>query len=202
MKFVTLIFGRLKVRFASLLGKASLTLCLDIFFPRSCLGCGRDGTHICARCEESLIYPAHQNSLSTPFIDKVFIACEYRSQNLIGKLIKRIKYKFSEELAEVLARTVLKNMGSAIDWKSVKILIPVPLSNDRLKWRGFNQAELISEKIARMLSEEGYKVKVDASYLKKVKSTTAQAACKSRYERLQNVRMAFAIDHSIHPPKN
>ncbi|MDP4008536.1 MAG: ComF family protein [Candidatus Peregrinibacteria bacterium] len=173
---------------------------LDFFFPRICLGCDMEGAYLCHTCENLLKETVSQNSLHTDFLDTVFIACEYDNQNLIGKLIKRIKYKFSEELADSLADIVVQNLIDSIDWSNIGILIPVPLSKERRKWRGFNQAELIGGKIVRRLNKLGIDTRIEDEILRKVKDTPPQAACSSKLERLANVENAFEVNKNIRPP--
>ncbi|MDO8774786.1 MAG: phosphoribosyltransferase family protein [Burkholderiaceae bacterium] len=65
------------------------------------------------------------------------------------------------------------------------VLIPVPLSTQRLRERGFNQAL----ELCKHLSPE----KTDAKLLLRIKDTPAQSAL-TRSERLQNVATAFAVE--------
>lgn len=65
------------------------------------------------------------------------------------------------------------------------VLIPVPLSTERLQERGFNQAL----ELCKHLSRE----KTDASFLLRTKHTLTQSAL-TRSERLKNVATAFAVE--------
>lgn len=183
MKFFTYVLGEL----------------LDLFFPRACLGCGFEGGFLCENCEKQLDDLKPRAELSTEFLDKVFIACEYESDNLIGKMIKQVKYKFSEELSERLAEIVVRNLGGIVDWNGA--FIPVPLSNRRLKWRGFNQSELIGELIVKIANEHGDNLKFATKYLRKIRETAQQAECKSKAERVLNLRNAFEVDGTEPPPE-
>lgn len=174
---------------------------LDLFFPRNCLGCKKEGGFLCENCEKQLDDLKPRAELSTEFLDKVFIACEYGNENLIGKLIKRVKYKFSQELSAKLAQIVVQNLIDIVDWDCT--LIPVPLSNQRLKWRGFNQAELIGRKVADIVNDKGkfHALRVNANYLRKIRDTKQQVECKSRDERLRNVRNAFQVSVTADIPE-
>lgn len=165
---------------------------LDLFFPRACLGCGFEGGFLCECCENKLDDLRPPAQLRTEFLDKVFIACEYESDNLIGKMIKQVKYKFSEELSERLAEVVVRNLAGIMDFGSV--LIPVPLSKKRMKWRGFNQSELIGGLIVKIANEHGDRLKFATKYLRKIRETANQAECKSKAERVLNLRNAFEVD--------
>ncbi|HMS26876.1 MAG TPA: phosphoribosyltransferase family protein [Burkholderiaceae bacterium] len=65
------------------------------------------------------------------------------------------------------------------------LVLPVPLSNERLRERGYNQAHELCKRIASFKS--------DPHLLLRVKHTDAQSRLK-RTERLKNVAAAFAID--------
>jgi ComF family protein len=65
------------------------------------------------------------------------------------------------------------------------LIVPMPLSRERLAERGFNQALVL----ARALSPG----RVDSSLLLKVRHTTAQMALQLK-DRLANVRDAFAVE--------
>jgi ComF family protein len=65
------------------------------------------------------------------------------------------------------------------------VVVPMPLSGQRLAERGFNQALLLARALAP--------AKTDARLLLRVRHTAAQAAL-DRKERLNNVKGAFAVD--------
>ena len=66
------------------------------------------------------------------------------------------------------------------DW-----LVPLPLSKERLQWRGFNQALLLARALDR--------AKVRHDLLLRIKDTPPQSSL-PRHERLGSVRGAFAVD--------
>ena len=68
---------------------------------------------------------------------------------------------------------------------NAELVVPMPLSRQRLQTRGFNQALL--------LAKELQPDKTDASVLLRIKDTPAQSAL-GRKERLLSVKDAFAVD--------
>jgi len=64
-------------------------------------------------------------------------------------------------------------------------VLPVPLSRDRLRERGFNQAALLARHIAGP--------KVDATLLLRLRATEAQSGL-PRSQRLRNLQGAFAVE--------
>jgi len=72
------------------------------------------------------------------------------------------------------------------------VIIPVPLSRRRLKERGFNQAEVIGKKLAKI---NGLEIVSDA--LKRISHTPVHRAGMDAKAREATVNNAFAIDDSV-----
>ena len=70
------------------------------------------------------------------------------------------------------------------------VLLPVPLHPRRLNWRGFNQAELLAQKISQRFSTI-----IDQSLLR-IKNTKPQADL-DRESRKTNIAGAFALAKEI-----
>lgn len=97
------------------------------------------------------------------------------------------RYKFQDEpgWAHALAGLLRATAGVDAALESCDVLVPMPLSKQRLASRGFNQAL----ELARCLAPG----KADASLLLRLRDTPPQAAL-GRKERLANVKHAFAAD--------
>lgn len=104
-------------------------------------------------------------------------------------------YKFGEQpgwasfFADLLlkapgVRQVLENLQAA------DLILPVPLSKERLQTRGFNQAWLLAKALA---THAGSAAQADSSLLLRVKNTRPQTELK-REARLANVKGAFQIE--------
>ncbi|HUN58512.1 MAG TPA: ComF family protein [Candidatus Binataceae bacterium] len=104
---------------------------------------------------------------------------------VLPSLIRRHKYGLDQSLAHALAEC----LGSPLPVESsdYDLIMPVPLHRARLRWRGFNQAALLGDAIARRLERP-----LDAASLVRVRETDPQTG-KSMRERRQNIRDAFAI---------
>ena len=100
-------------------------------------------------------------------------------------LITSYKFNSNPGWASTFATLLRSTPWAEPALDSADLVVPMPLSAQRLKTRGFNQALIL----ARELKPE----KTDASVLLRIKDTPAQSAL-NRTERLASVRDAFAVD--------
>jgi ComF family protein len=99
-------------------------------------------------------------------------------------VIHQFKYKNIRCLAEPLA--VLLNEYLRSNPIPADIIIPVPLGSKRLRERGYNQSDLMAQKLGKLLN-----LPENTSCLKRINYSLPQARTKSLEERLQNVHGAF-----------
>jgi len=168
-----------------------------------CLHCKKENDlgDFCAPCK--IIYD----------LDGVWIAALY-DEVLISQAIKSLKYHFISGLAGELSkllivclnkileqRRILKSsLIDGVDWRIFKqtknlplailnfsdnLIIPVPLSKKRWRWRGFNQAELLAKEVA-----EKYDLAIDKSNLIRIKHKKPQAKL-NEIHRLENIKGCF-----------
>ena len=122
---------------------------MDAIFPTRCVGCGAYDTYFCASC---LAEVKIKNDAELVGTLHVFSAANY-SDKLIQKALKVFKYGFVRDIAGPLAevvRTYIDNIPiiSSGLLSGNPLVVPVPLHKKRLNWRGFNQSEILAEKIA------------------------------------------------------
>jgi len=126
-----------------------------------------------------------------PPIDSALAALDYAYP--WSSLISR--YKFGEHpgwaafFAEILLKVPEVNQALA-DLQSTDLILPMPLSVERLQTRGFNQAWELAHALAK---QSGSKASTDNRILLRVKNTRPQTEL-LRQERLANVKDAFLID--------
>jgi len=202
---------------------------LDLIFPVSCLGCGREGRWLCLECFKKINLKPKQYCLHCKeendfgrfcppcqiiySLDGVWIAALY-DEALISRAIKSLKYHFISGLAPDLGRLmtlsvdrllergrILKSdLKSGLAWLDFKraeslplailnfsdnLIVPVPLSRRRRRWRGFNQAELLAHRVA-----EHYRLELDNRNLLRLKHKKAQAKL-NEMRRLDNIKNCF-----------
>ena len=105
-------------------------------------------------------------------------------------LIKKFKYAKKLIHGELLAALLIKSVTKDISFQQrskIDYLLPVPLHQKKLQQRGFNQAQLIAQQIAKQLH-----IPVLLEALKRHKHTTAQEGL-SLQKRKANLKNAFAI---------
>lgn len=127
---------------------------LDLLFPINCLGCGQESTWLCPACFERLKFNGRAYHLETPALKQIFIAGDY-DQALLAELIKKFKYDFLINLGQDLGRFLINFWTKTYQYRLANpLVIPVPLAGKRLRWRGFNQAEILADFFSRHFGYE------------------------------------------------
>jgi ComF family protein len=164
---------------------------LDLFFPKKCLGCGKSDTYLCADCFNKIEIVEFIERESNAYLNKIIFAASYANP-LIRDLIKNFKYRFAQELAEPLAQLIIKTL-TTFDFRFLNfnfLIVPIPLHKYRLKYRGFNQAELLAEKVAKH-----FNLPINTNILQRIVYAEPQANLKDKTEkRLNNIQNAFEIN--------
>jgi len=133
--------------------------------PAQCLLCAAEATsaNLCTACREDLPYlpgarcpicavPSTGSSICgaclshPPTFDRALAPCAYAFP--LDRLIQRLKYSGMLAAAPLLADLMLKSVE---DTPRPDLVIPMPLSKERLRERGFNQSLEIARPIAAAL---------------------------------------------------
>ncbi len=164
---------------------------LDLLFPKFCFGCKREGNYLCQDCLATIEIFKEHKKLKNEFLDDLFVATEYKNP-LVKKLILALKYEpFAKEIAKDLANLIkihLKFINKESSFSDF-VLIAVPLSKKKLRWRGFNQAEEIAKELSRFL-----KIPLISNCLIKIKKTLPQVML-SEKERKENLKGVFQVQN-------
>lgn len=171
---------------------------LDLLFPKYCLECRKQGTYICSNC----LVKVHKASFICPFCKsyshngETHLSCQsktalsgaiaiWRYEGVIRKAILALKYKFASDVALELVSLVDLNLEKS--FKKTGVVIPVPLYQSRLKWRGFNQAQVLGKVFAKNMNLDF------CNALIRKTNTTPQVHL-HKAERLRNMRGVFAVN--------
>jgi ComF family protein len=163
---------------------------MDLALPARCAGCGEEGPAICQRCEPALDarlerragvpiglpatipYPLLQLEWSAPYAGTV------------RKALHELKYAGEQRLAGPLGAAIARRWRRA--GLGGEIVVHVPVSAERLKQRGYDQAALIARAAAHELGIPA----VDA--LERHRATVPQFEL-DRSKRAGNVHGAFRV---------
>jgi len=176
---------------------------LEVFLPRACLLCGaRADGPVCAGCRADLprleapLCPVCASPLgapapacgaclkSPPAFDATFSPLIYAYP--VDALVHQLKFACRLASAEFFSRCMLEG-----PWPAGDLLMPVALSRQRLRERGFNQALEIARPLARALG-----LPLDATSLVRCRETLPQSRLPWR-ARQGNVRHAFACQRDL-----
>lgn len=195
--------------------KRIINFLINSLFPRECLLCEKElGVYLCQKCFKSLKFKEQSclncgsknengqfcSNCQDNFSYQGVMVATNLNDSKIEKLITNFKYNFVKEIGYYLGLFLFnffkeKNESNPILIKSKKIkkfttqnslLIPVPLSPKRLRWRGFNQSEILAQIISE---KEGIKI---SKNLIKVKESDNQAKLKLS-ERKKNLKNCFSF---------
>lgn len=112
----------------------------------------------------------------------------FHYQGILHSTFYRLKYSNRQDIGRQFGQLITYHLRDCLElWKG-STLMPVPLHSNRLKKRGYNQAEVI----ARMISEE-CKMDLNIKALKRIKDTKVQSSL-SAQSRQYNLDNAFEIE--------
>lgn len=164
---------------------------LTLVFPPRCLGCRKTGTALCTTCVDTL--PRYENRT-----DETLAVFSYTNP-LIQKTLWRLKYHGRKEIAAAfgptLFETVLPTLGEVAVWQNGSrpnwLVVPLPLSPERQRRRGFNQAELLAKALCAEDTEKMFTLRTDI--LSKIKETKSQVTQPTRAARFSNIKDCFTV---------
>ena len=113
------------------------------------------------------------------------------------KVIYGLKFDGHRDNADFIGFEMARGLGKWILRKDIDVIIPVPLHPKKQKSRGFNQAELVSRKMAYWIDRlYGKAIPVDTVTLRRTLKTRPQKELDPEY-RYANIRGAFAAEGNL-----
>lgn len=110
----------------------------NAIFPRYCFGCEREGSLLCNQCLADASLDGPPFAYANPIVRQLICAWKYDGDTNAFQLLQR------------LVAPRLATLRSIVDEKKIVVIVPVPLSAWKERWRGFSQ----SRDLARMLGTE------------------------------------------------
>ena len=183
-------------------------LLLDLIFPPRCVSCQRSGQLFCDHCAQD-VRPAQPKQscggcgcllssglaeLGAPCPDCLHPLWLIQAAALhvppLTAAIHALKYAGEGELAPSLTR-FLRAAAMRDPWPAILAgldgIVPVPLHENRLSERGYNQSELLADSLAQETS-----VPVLKGAIARVRETPSQVGLSAR-DRAENVKDAFRV---------
>jgi len=174
---------------------------LEIIYPLLCGGCGSPGAILCPTCTD--VFRRVEDASSCPFcgrwvsIGSVCGACTdtpplferglygFYFEGPLREALLAFKFEGRKDVGRLLMRLLEERILSVRE--EFDVIVPLPVTEKRLKERGFNQCYIMAEEISAIAKKP-----LIHSALCKTKETRDQYTL-SREERRKNVRGAFAV---------
>ncbi len=115
------------------------------------------------------------------------VAVCYQYTDLAKALVSELKYHLQTKVAEIITNLILESID--IDFFSNAVLVPIPLHRFKLWSRGFNQAELIAQKLAKRINQFGNSIEVK-NLVDRTRNTKTQVGM-DKTQRMENLKQAF-----------
>jgi len=142
--------------------------------PNPCLYCGQPNPVAGQVCPACLLNPPRWQRMIAPL--------QYRG--LTRDYLQQLKYSEALHLSKTLCRQCFDPFR--LSAPKPEVLLPVPLHRERLRERGYNQAD----EIASLWSRE-FGIPIERQALTRLRATPSQSGL-SATQRTQNMRRAFA----------
>jgi len=183
---------------------------MDWLYPPHCCNCGRRGSVICEKCYE-LIELIPQNQCAKcgyPIRGKADICSDCRNSppifyqmkawavytGPIAKAIHSFKYKNDLYMGKLLANPLCEIFYQS-GWE-IDLIVPVPLSTQRMRTRGYNQSALLASYLGRKIG-----IPVSNNLLKRIRHTETQISLDVN-KRFTNLMDAFYANPAKLKKKN
>ena len=174
---------------------------LDLISPRVCVVCGKrlaaTEDVICNKCNFHLPRTRfstnpYENEMAKLFwgqipVERAAALFHYESHAETANIIYQLKYKDHPEIGPFMGRMVATELKRDGFFDGIDGIVPVPLTKERLRQRGYNQ----SEEIAKGVSEiTGLPIINDVVRRTLFKGSQTR---RWRWERQENVEFAFKL---------
>lgn len=118
---------------------------------------------------------------------------------VIKSLVWEMKYRHNMKAIRLAATFLADLIVDEVEERAMfegftePILIPIPLSRERLSERGYNQTELLTKEVVHTLNASPLKFELLTDVLIKAVHTTPQSKLTDRAARLRNLKNCFRV---------
>jgi competence protein ComFC len=173
-----------------------------VCFPRLCLICSvelnKSQDKLCLFCSSNLLYTHYEKHKQPTPLDQLFwgrvpIYASYALLNFekdssTQAILHALKYKNQPQIGVQMGQLLANKIKHISSFKTIDVLIPVPIHKKKQFIRGYNQSEKIAEGIAHILQ-----IPIDLKLLKRTNYNESQTK-KDRFIRWENVNQNFEIN--------
>jgi len=173
---------------------------IGILYPNICLICGenllRNEEQICLKCLHDIPRTNYHLQQNNP-VEKRFwgkVSIEHASSfffftkgSPFQKLLHELKYRNNKNIGVLMGQYAASELINSSILSDIDYIIPLPLHPKKLRKRGYNQSEMISEGISKLLNKP-----VNNELLIRTKETSTQTK-KSVFERYENTIETFDV---------
>lgn len=172
----------------------------DFFFPRTCVCCGKllssQEEGLCISCMASLprtgILNMPGNEMERHFwgiypIGRATALYYYAKGGHVSNILHGMKYHGRRKLCRQMGRVMGVELLNSGFYDGIDFVIPVPLHKNRMRERGYNQAELLARGISDITS-----IPVLTDALTRTHNNATQTH-KSAFERWENAQGLFEV---------
>jgi len=111
----------------------------------------------------------------------------YRKGNQVQKILHHLKYSGGKEIGAFLGNMYGIQLVQNEQWKTIDMIIPIPLHKKKEKKRGYNQSEWIAKGLSA-----GMQIPYNTKLLIRTEFTETQTK-KNRFSRWKNVEEVFQL---------
>lgn len=161
-----------------------LSQLLDLIYKKRCYCCKstKENVNLCSKCYKS-IKPLSYTSIEVINGVNTYSATVYRGN--VQKVIRGLKYHKQRNLAFYLAEIMYEYWQNLEISKKNFVIVPVPVSPERLKERHYNHMSLVAKEFAKLTGYE-----INENLIIRVKDTKPQYKL-NKAQRAKNLKGAF-----------
>ena len=175
---------------------------LNLLFPKACCGCKsillKSEEILCMQCIHSLPLACHHRTgseaMKNIFYGKIRVEAatsiiNFQKRGITQELLHNLKYRGKPQISSFFGKWLGAELAEKPYYKTIDLVIPVPLHKQKLKKRGYNQVEGFGVELAKSLG-----VRYEDDVLIKISKTKSQVF-KQRFKRFQAEEM-FTLQNS------
>lgn len=170
---------------------------LGLVYPRKCVLCDMRiapfEACVCTECALELAHyselhsHARERLLGSPLVKSLSSPFAYQHTHGVHRLIVALKYEGIREVAGFIVRSAIYGGVLQPHPQDIDLIVPVPITQERLQQRGFNQAALLAQHLSAY-----YHAPLEEHLVIHHPGSISQTKL-SREERQKNARHAFGL---------